>query len=182
MCCRNLEILAKFATATKIQAWDENHVQCSCYWDNPTVRRLVPMSRCVSTDFMLSDGWGMVGIWTQNFVGVCIPVLLHSCSLSQIMLWPRTWLCTTLQRPPMTEMLTPEFPIGIPSCLGILALSSFLRTFRLSLVLVQPDHDFRSHTAWKRVLVLFAFLHHRQDIIIHRSSGIERDHRRLTEW
>lgn len=82
----------------------------------------------------------------------------------------------------MTEVLTPELPIGIPSCLGILALSSFLRTFRLSLVLVQPDHDLRSHTAWKRVLVLLAFLHHRQDVIIHRSSGIERNHRRLTEW
>ena len=48
---------------------------------------------------------------------------------------------------------------------------------RLSLVLLLPDPHLRGNASWQGISLLFSLLYHWQDVIIHRTTRLQRHHR-----
>lgn len=106
------------------------------------------MFSAVGMGIILLDGWGMIGIWTQNFG-------FHH-------VW-EVWVghngALILKAEPLADRLL----AGLPNILWPL---------RLPLVLVLSNHDIRSHAPWKRIFILQPLLHHRQGVFLYRTPRL----------
>ena len=106
------------------------------------------MFNVIAFSIILLDGWGMIGIWTNQFG-------FHNA-------W-EVWVSRAFQS--FAGMPNHSIYIGIPSILWAVY---------LPLVQLLPNHDLGSHSPRPRVLVFQPVQHHRQDIIIHRSTCLKR--------
>jgi hypothetical protein len=114
------------------------------------------MFNAVAVGIILLDGWGMIGIWTQNFG-------FHHT-------W-EVWVCS-YHRHPSPELATYDHT-GIPN---------LLRSLRLPLVLVLADHDLRGDAPRQRIPLLQPFQHHGQNLCFYWSDRVLCHHRCNSRW
>lgn len=126
------------------------------YWNIQKRFRLSTktMFSAIAIGIILLDGWGMIGVWTESFG------FHHS--------WEGELF--KIIKVPQDHMLMIDYLS--------LALPSLLRPLRLPLVQLQPNHDLRSHPPRQGIPLLLPLQHHRQNILLHWSAGLERYHRR----
>jgi hypothetical protein len=108
----------------------------------------------IMVGIILLDGWGMIGIWTSKFG------FHHEWEF-----WVYQ-VCTSATIHVDSNYLQTDM----------------VRTFRLSMVLLLPNHDQRGYASREGISLLRSVQHHGQDQRIHWSHREQCYHRRQQQW